>query len=1276
MAEPVLTGILKRWSRSGAGSQPDPGTEVVGRGVELLLQLERQLGSSSVSSPRSVVPADLGGLDGAAMMAAAGMRCALWTTEAELQGEYGVLEMAARRHLPLVIYAIAETATCAGDHGAVVLVPDDLTAAIDLALAARLIAETALTPVVVVLDRRTLAAGVQSCWYPSASLIVGLAGNAADEVHPPTAAQIQAFGQHRRRVPRRYDVGGARRLDFEHTPPLAAQLAAEQLFFASSLAELCDACMSKVAERTGRPLSAVVGPRVGRSETGVIAAGACAALAKVCREGGALRRHVPIAVMRLHPPPIEQLAELVGRRPAVVVEAVAQATGSGPVERGVSLAVGPAEGRVWLTPEGSRRAWELEAALAAAAPRGQTRVLGVGAGRPRDRRGDPYPKRSAVVAALRRDYPASAWHADLAAPSRERAQAGRLVLGLVGEGPAASTCNALTEAVARLLVDLGGGAVATAAPSLFAAGLHQVVWSADATATAGDQVLDLLGLLDAPSGVPSTVTVPHLIVGDDTVIEAVAWSSSHARVRAISGGDDPECRLERWIGALLAAGVAAGGLDPEVFSLRRAQSRRRAHHEAQPPTRRDQLVEALSEGFEASERSISLPKGPSLPADLAPVPTGDGLGAEAVAFWDQVGLLAAEGNGDDLLPVPVLALGEVPAEAGVLPRATMPTPVWSASQCTACGACWTMCPHSAIEVVATSPLALAQVAFERAATADPSLEGLRRFVPKLAAAAATRLGTAGGGELAPTLTAVGEEVLAAAGVQGDALDSGRAGVARLAAECGRLELAAPTALWHTRERSKRGSGRMLALAIDPDACRACALCVEVCEPLALQVGSAVAAAAGGRALAVRQLAASAAADVVAGDGEVMGSLEATLLQRRFQLLGGRDRAPAGEGTRLALRQILAAAAKAFEPARDEVVKAVEELERRLAAAIHEALAVALPDHDLDALAAGLETFSDDRPTELGDIAARVGAAIDAEGVDVRRVRRLVEAARAVADLRVRFAHPHHGRAPLSLVIAPSPALAWTNDFPLNPFRVPVVATAAPVAVADGLLAAELDRVRAEAAVLRRAGLELERSASTTPGADPVLGWESLSPLERGLIAPVLVVVDERRSDAAAVVGALVERQGPLVVTTLAAPGQDLAVVAQLCAQSSVVDPAGLFEAGQWLGRRVQEGGRAVLWRVAVASRVDCVDPSATLAATRTFVGEHFALGVQQAAPELDVQEPHPRDRHLDREIEAIEAAHRQALEAVEAEVKARLAERARARLREWLVRTPPGVTPS
>jgi len=241
-----------------------------------------------------------------------------------------------------------------------------------------------------------------------------------------------------------------------------------------------------------------------------------------------------------------------------------------------------------------------------------------------------------------------------------------------------------------------------------------------------------------------------------------------------------------------------------------------------------------------------------------------------------------------------------------------------------------------------------------------------------------------------------------------------------------------------------------------------------------------------------------------------------------------DGADRGSGSSLAVRQALASAAYhlAVKPGagRPERLAALDALREELASEIHDGLARALPDRDLDALAEGLNALQ--RPeADLAELTGRVERALEGERVDVARLRRLVDVARRLADLRLDVGGSPEDAAggkitptpaPLGLVLA-GRASSWAGAFPYTPFAVPVTvdSTGDAASIARGILEGSLRDAVEVARVARRARIEIEAKSPSQVARAAVevsaldgLTWRDLDEAELAVCPPVLLIASE------------------------------------------------------------------------------------------------------------------------------------------------------------------------
>ena len=325
--------------------------------------------SSEASGARSVVAA-LSGL------ALTGCRAAGFVSTGNLSQISDQLEEAVRRRLPLVLHATVDARSTRGHAsfhdldatGAVLLFAQSGQAAIDLTLAARRIAEQAMTPVVVVMDGLETSRAVCLLRLPGSALLENYIGDAGEEIISPTPAQALLLGEQRRRVPRWFDLDRPSAVGMPLSGPEATTAAAGQrAFFADHLKPIVREALSSLSNLTGRSLEQLSRYQLQGASHLLVAQGAAIATAEAV--AGQLNQHEGtrigvLGVTALRPFPREQLRSMLANATAVtVLDRTAGMDGDvAPLAREIGMAISGDKPKLLSAVFGEIDAMEIEAA--------------------------------------------------------------------------------------------------------------------------------------------------------------------------------------------------------------------------------------------------------------------------------------------------------------------------------------------------------------------------------------------------------------------------------------------------------------------------------------------------------------------------------------------------------------------------------------------------------------------------------------------------------------------------------------------------------------------------------------------------------------------------------------------------------------------------------------------------------------------------------------------------------------------------------------------------
>ncbi len=225
-------------------------------------------------------------------------------------------------------------------------------------------------------------------------------------------------------------------------------------------------------------------------------------------------------------------------------------------------------------------------------------------------------------------------------------------------------------------------------------------------------------------------------------------------------------------------------------------------------------------------------KVPHMPVLMESPNAQDGLGHEG-RFWEQVCSVCQLGQ--DGIADPFAAISAMPAATGAvrdMSGVRLEVPEFIGEKCTGCAQCWTQCPDSAIPGLVNSAEEVILAAID-AATNGIRMERVRPLAKNWAKEAQKLFTKEPTLQPADAFATAYETVATKMGWDAERRAATDVEFHAVQARLAEFPLARTKPFFDAVELKAKGAGGLLSITINPEACKGCNLCVEVCPDGAL-----------------------------------------------------------------------------------------------------------------------------------------------------------------------------------------------------------------------------------------------------------------------------------------------------------------------------------------------------------------------------------------------------------------------------------------------------------
>ncbi|MCA6074038.1 2-oxoacid:acceptor oxidoreductase family protein [Fulvivirga sedimenti] len=238
-------------------------------------------------------------------------------------------------------------------------------------------------------------------------------------------------------------------------------------------------------------------------------------------------------------------------------------------------------------------------------------------------------------------------------------------------------------------------------------------------------------------------------------------------------------------------------------------------------------------GAEADAKSNGMEIVP-IPNMIKDIPSSESNLSDIHRFWEQTGNFYLKGMGNDNLTDPFIGLSVMPAVTSLFRDMTgirFEHPEWIPNNCTACGNCYTVCPDTAIPGLVSELSDVLDTVVKRVKKSHDKLEHLPKAVRKMEPVIR---GLFNEPHDSATVNNLINDVIDQTIEENKKDESYTREMEWFRDELGDFKFALTRPYYDLPEKDQPNNGGLFSITINPNTCKGCMECVEVCGDDALR----------------------------------------------------------------------------------------------------------------------------------------------------------------------------------------------------------------------------------------------------------------------------------------------------------------------------------------------------------------------------------------------------------------------------------------------------------
>ncbi|MBT8219550.1 MAG: 2-oxoacid:acceptor oxidoreductase family protein, partial [Bacteroidia bacterium] len=470
-----------------------------------------------------------------------------------------------------------------------------------------------------------------------------------------------------------------------------------------------------------------------------------------------------------------------------------------------------------------------------------------------------------------------------------------------------------------------------------------------------------------------------------------------------------------------------------------------------------------------------------IPTMLKEIPQSESRLSDIHRFWEQTGNFYMRGKGNDNLTDPFIGLSVMPAVTSLYRDMTgirFEHPEWIPNNCTACGDCYTICPDTAIPGLVSELSGVLDTVVKRVQKKHGKVEHLPKAVRKMETTVRGFMNQSKNG------ATVNDYIQNAIDLTIEEDDSGN-GLGKefgwFREELGDFKFALTRPYYDLHEKSEPNSGGLFSITINPQTCKGCMECVEVCDDDALRITTQT-----DDSIVQMKKDWDLWMDLpntpdkynrIDDLEEKIGPLETILLNKESYLnFASGDGACLGCSEKSVVHLFTATVESLMQPRIKKHLAHLEELITNLENHIQKKLMANVDLGDADMMT-NIVTQSQDTDLTMAGITSKFESMKGSEPIDQEWLRDVTQTLAKLKKLKWKYTNGNtgKGRASMGMCNATGCTSVWGSTYPFNPYPFPWVnhLFQDSPSIAMGVFEGHMAKMAEGFATIRKAELELE-----------------------------------------------------------------------------------------------------------------------------------------------------------------------------------------------------------